>query len=364
MNKDNITTAPFLVRPFEVKSIKEDGENFIVEGFASVYGNIDSYGEIVEAGAFTEDLAKNGNERPILWMHMSDEPIGKGFFTDMPTGLFVKIILPKSDDFVAKRVMPQIKIGSVKGLSIGYWTLEETYDRENDLVRLQKLKLRETSTVTFAANELAQITAAKQYIAQFEKAQTKTPQYQSKTKHLPLMSKDTEWHTKKAIKDIKANTNSIDKPTEQYSKGFLYCDPSKKDSFDGYNLPFTYYDEGEFKAVPEAIIKTVPSLFGKTSSKLTPELKEQLKEQVNYYYKEMDMEPPFNSGYICIDKVTLSHFKKQDIHKIFERDVILTSQAKQYIADKLCKAEKPPQSEKKSELLSEFRLLSDQLNGG
>jgi len=155
--------SPFIVGNFEIKAVKEEGSDYyMVEGFASVYGNIDSYRDIVMPGAFAKDLLENGKERPILWQHRSDEPIGMGTFEERgDSGLYVTIKMPKGDSFVSERVMPQIRVGAVKGLSIGYWTVVEEYDREANVNRLKECKLRETSCVTFPANELAQITAAK-----------------------------------------------------------------------------------------------------------------------------------------------------------------------------------------------------------
>ena len=363
--KNSTHPAPFLVRPFQIKSIKQDDDNFIIEGFASVYGNVDSYGEIVQVGAFSEDLAKNGNVRPILWMHYSCEPIGKGIFTDSPAGLFVRIELPRDDDFVKGRVMPQVKIGSVKGLSIGYFTLEEVVDKETNIITLIKLKLRETSTVTFPANDQAQIVAAKNYLQQFEKKESEI-KYNVEDALLPTLPIDTDWNKSKSVTQIRENTNSIKTPSKQYSKGFLAYDNSKKGSFGGYNFPFTYYVDGKFKAVPVALFKMVGVLIGKNSAKLTPELKEQLKEKINEYYIKMNIEPPFNNGIAHLDRRTLENFDKHDYSKIFEKDVILSHNAKQFVVDKMAQSEKeetqePSKSTEKSELSNELELLSKTL---
>ena len=107
--------APFIVGDFQIKSIKEDDpDNFIVEGYASIFGNIDSYRDIVMPGAFAKDLIENGNERPILWQHRSDKPIGIGEFEEDNTGLKCRIKMPKTSKFVTDEVMPMIRIKAVK----------------------------------------------------------------------------------------------------------------------------------------------------------------------------------------------------------------------------------------------------------
>jgi HK97 family phage prohead protease len=161
-----MSKSPFLVREFQIKSVKEDTDPnfFIIIGWASIYGNLDSYRDICEKGCFTKTLLEDGNEHPILWQHRSDKPIGIGIFEDMNEGLQVTIKMPKDSDFVTKEVMPMVRIKAVKGLSIGYWTVKEEWDDTARVNRLKELKLRETSVVTFPANELSQITACKQFL--------------------------------------------------------------------------------------------------------------------------------------------------------------------------------------------------------
>jgi phage head maturation protease len=61
-----------------VKDVSDEGT---FEGYASVAGNVDSYGDRVEPGAFGESLAKHqreGTKPLLLWQHNPDEPIGVG----------------------------------------------------------------------------------------------------------------------------------------------------------------------------------------------------------------------------------------------------------------------------------------------
>ncbi len=125
--------------PFERKSLDEQG-NFT--GFASVYGNIDSYGDVVMPGAFTLDLATRGKRRPLLSQHDPKESIGWVELTDSSRGLLATgqllLDLPKAhDDYI------RLKHGVVQGLSIGYETLR---DRPHKSTReLLEIKLWEVS---------------------------------------------------------------------------------------------------------------------------------------------------------------------------------------------------------------------------
>jgi len=140
---------------FELKSIDESGE---FEGIASVYGNKDSYGDVVEPGAFTKTISERGTGIPILWQH--GEPIGKGEVTDAGGYLHIKGKILEGVTHGADAIK-LAKAGIVKGLSIGYRTIKSQWDVEAKVMRLQELKLYEVSFVTFPANELAMLTGIK-----------------------------------------------------------------------------------------------------------------------------------------------------------------------------------------------------------
>jgi HK97 family phage prohead protease len=155
----------YIERPFEIKAVEEDG---IFEGRGSVFGNVDSYKEIVAPGAFTDTLAawKAQNRLPpVLWQHRSGEPIGP--HTDMEEradGLYVKGQLLVNDVQRAKEARALMKAKAVNGLSIGFVTREDAYDRVTGIRTLKKVDLWEVSVVTFPANPAAQISSVKSAI--------------------------------------------------------------------------------------------------------------------------------------------------------------------------------------------------------
>jgi HK97 family phage prohead protease len=142
---------------FELKSLDDSGQ---FEGIASVYGNVDSYGDIVEAGAFSKTIAERGKSVPILWQHDSRLPIGSGEVYDAGTHLGIKgqILEAVSHGADAMRLA---KAGIVKGLSIGYQVLKDSWDADRKVRLLKEIKLYEVSFVTFPANELAVLTGIK-----------------------------------------------------------------------------------------------------------------------------------------------------------------------------------------------------------
>lgn len=155
----------FIERPFEVKAVQEDGT---FDGFGSVFGNVDSYKEIVAPGAFTETLSawkSAGRLPPVLWQHRSGEPIGPYLeMEEKPQGLWVKGQLLVDDVQRAKEARALMKAKAVNGLSIGFVTREDSYDRVTGIRTLKKVDLWEVSVVTFPANPAAQISSVKSAI--------------------------------------------------------------------------------------------------------------------------------------------------------------------------------------------------------
>lgn len=159
---------------FEIKQLDVDADPdfFIFEGLASTFGNIDLGEDIVQAGAFRESLEK---ELPvILWQHDRWEPIGVSIEAkEITEGLFIKGKLPRKDTFVSGRVIPQMDVGSVRKMSIGFIPVEVHLDNETGVRTLIKVILKEVSLVTFPMNPLANVTAFKCEVGQAKEIKTK-----------------------------------------------------------------------------------------------------------------------------------------------------------------------------------------------
>lgn len=151
------------VCPLEVKAA--GGEAGTFEGYGSIFGNVDSYYDVVMPGAFANSLAEyqaKGKLPKLLWQHRADEPIG--LFEAMHEdgkGLYVKGRLLVDDDPLAARAWAHLKAGSIDGLSIGYAVRDAEYDEEERVLRLTDLDLWEVSLVTFPANPDALVSDVK-----------------------------------------------------------------------------------------------------------------------------------------------------------------------------------------------------------
>lgn len=132
------------------------------EGHGSIFGNVDLGGDVVVPGAFKRSLAKHkaaGSMPAMFWMHQPDQV--PGVYTDMEEdskGLYVRGELVDTQLGNDMRVL--LKKKAVRGLSIGYRTIDSDYTKEGDRL-LKEVDLWEVSLVSLAMNPLAQIESVK-----------------------------------------------------------------------------------------------------------------------------------------------------------------------------------------------------------
>lgn len=147
--------------PFEIKAVRDNGT---FEGYGSVFHVKDAHRDIVAPGAFTETLQKHraaGTMPALLWQHRMDEPCG--VFTSMQEdvrGLRVSGQLAMKTTRGAE-TYEFLRIGAVSGLSIGFQTKAESFDRKTGIRTLTKIDLHEVSIVTLPANDAARIETVK-----------------------------------------------------------------------------------------------------------------------------------------------------------------------------------------------------------
>jgi uncharacterized protein len=139
----------------ELKTLTEQGT---FTGMASVFGNVDLGGDVVEPGAFTRSLQHKNGEVPILYQHDTRSPIGLGRVQETKAGLEItgELVMQTSK---AQEAYALMKRGVLKGLSIGFDVVRDTV--ANGIRHLHELKLYEVSVVTFPMNESALVTAVK-----------------------------------------------------------------------------------------------------------------------------------------------------------------------------------------------------------
>ena len=145
--------------------------------YASVFGNVDSYGEVVVKGAFANDLArweKSGNYIPLLFGHnMSDPDFNIGHVVaaeEDSVGLKVTAQLDLENP-KARQVYRMLKGRRIDQMSFAYDVVDgapAVRDGE-DVYEIRDVKLYEVSVVTVGANQETEVLAVKQVPAVAER---------------------------------------------------------------------------------------------------------------------------------------------------------------------------------------------------
>lgn len=143
----------------ELKSGTNDDGRFYISGYASTFGNEDSYNDIVDPGAFIKTLATNQNRIRFCKDHDLTKVIGKIIpesLSEDNIGLAFTCRLGRSAE--AKDAIMQIEDGELNELSIGYIPVKYYY--EGNIRHLTEIELIEISLVSRAANWQALITSS------------------------------------------------------------------------------------------------------------------------------------------------------------------------------------------------------------
>jgi len=145
----------------ELKALKDDGS---FEGYGSVFNITDQGGDIVAPGAFLGTLTAQkalGRLPAMLWQHRQAEPIGVySSMEEDSVGLKVvgQLALKTGRGAEAYELM---KMGAVTGMSIGYRSRDDSYDRVTGVRTLKKVDLYELSLVTFPMNDASRVSSVK-----------------------------------------------------------------------------------------------------------------------------------------------------------------------------------------------------------
>lgn len=148
---------------FDVKEAQVQADGTFT-GYGSIFGEVDSYNEIVRKGAFAKSLktwAKKGKMPSMLWQHRSSEPIGVWVtMEEDDKGLKVTGRLAL-DTRQGAEAYALLKMGALDGLSIGYAATKWEEDTKTNIVTLTEIELWEVSLVTFPAGPGARIDGVK-----------------------------------------------------------------------------------------------------------------------------------------------------------------------------------------------------------
>ena len=145
------------------KSSYQVQEEGVIEGYASVFGGIDSYGDTIEPTAY-DNIISEGQKPLMFYQHDRwGVPIGRWEELSVDSkGLKVKgrlnLELKEAQD-----VYSALKFGSLTGMSIGFRLRDRDYEYDdNDVCHIKNIsELLEISIVNFPADKSARVMGVK-----------------------------------------------------------------------------------------------------------------------------------------------------------------------------------------------------------
>lgn len=158
--------SKYLTTRLEVKD-SGLGQDGTFTGYASVFGEVDSYNEVVQKGAFAKSLeayAAKGkmpkmlrghdpNRIPGSWKAMNEDDVG------LRVG--GQLAMEVQDGKDAHHLL---KMDALDGLSIGYVATKWEENKKSGVVTLTEIDLWEVSLVTFPAGPSARVDGVKSLI--------------------------------------------------------------------------------------------------------------------------------------------------------------------------------------------------------
>lgn len=255
----------------------------MVEGYASVFGNIDHDADVIQRGAFSKTLQERGHTIKVLSQHDRTRPLGPLVeAAEDDYGLRVKFIISETsygNDILAllRDYQATGREGDLFPMSIMLEVINaRTEKREGRNVRvITEAKLYEVSLVTFPANEQARAMHLKGACGGM---------------NFTLARRDREWDAAAARRRVAewamGEGGEID--FSRYRQAFFWYDESGPDKVGSYKLPFVDIAGGEPVAVPRAIFGVAGVLQGARGGVDIPEEDiAGIKRKVGRYYARM-----------------------------------------------------------------------------
>ena len=149
----------------EVKASEGDSKTLHIKAYACVFGNVDSWGDIIEPSACDKFLSGEEADRiKLCYQHDFHEVIG--VITDKGVdaiGMWIEADI--LDTTTGMDVQKLIKAGAISEFSIGYYADKYRYEKREgydyELRILEEITIVEVSPVTRAANPKAILLDAK-----------------------------------------------------------------------------------------------------------------------------------------------------------------------------------------------------------
>ncbi len=148
-------------------SVDDANGKMVFSGYGAVFGNVDSYGDVIAPGAFAKSLTEHqaAGTTPMMFLNhdaFNSLPIGR--WTEMvEDGVGLKMTGELLDTTMGRDTYVALKAGAITGLSIGFRPVKYTLGVKADepLRTLEEVDLVEVSVVGLPANAKARVQAVK-----------------------------------------------------------------------------------------------------------------------------------------------------------------------------------------------------------
>lgn len=153
----NLDKLGIVYKEAEIKDF--DSTSRTISGYAAVFNNVDSVGDMLLRGCFAKSIEDRGPQSEakqkilLLWQHETKNPIGKiSELKEDEHGLYFEAVLDDVEE--AERALRQLESGTLNQFSIGFSYVWDKchYDTTGDVFVVGEVKLYEISVVSFGAN--------------------------------------------------------------------------------------------------------------------------------------------------------------------------------------------------------------------
>jgi HK97 family phage prohead protease len=216
-----------MIKAFEYKGMTPDNgvtlikdvdkESRTVTGYFSVFGNVDSDGDMIMPGAFKRTLANNLRRIKHLWQHNPHQPLSSASTENLTVkedGIGLYFESKMNNTSWGRDAIEAYLSGTVDEHSIGFNTVNQT--KKQGYNELTELKLWEGSSVTWAANPEARTSAIKSLSKEqaFEKMQISLKSFREGTYENEEIFDLLEIYTKQLQQHILDLTEGSTPPVE------------------------------------------------------------------------------------------------------------------------------------------------------
>lgn len=148
--------------PIQIQEIKAAGDEWIVEGYASTFNDVDLGYDVVMPGAFDKTL---GDGHKISFLHSHDPRLVLGKPNKLrpdKKGLHGEFKISKTQ--LGEDTRQLLMDDAMGGFSIGYAAVDYEFAEAGDVRKLKEIELYEVSVVAMPMNPKAIITNVKDYL--------------------------------------------------------------------------------------------------------------------------------------------------------------------------------------------------------